>query len=105
MDKELRTVGIPGLDEAPWGTHCCQFYETKDDLIGLLVPYFKAGLENDEFCLWVTSTCVDEKDARRAMTQAMSQFDRYVQDGQIEIFPFIDWHLKDGGVDLNQVLQ
>jgi PAS domain S-box-containing protein len=105
MDKELRTVGIPGLDEAPWGTHFCQFYETKDDLIDLLVPYIKTGLENNEFCLWVTSTCVDEKDARRAMTETMSQFDRYVQDGRIEIVPVTDWPLEGGGVDFEQVHQ
>src|SRR2546425_1690646 len=105
MDKELRTVGIPGLDEAPWGTHFCQFYETKDDLIDLLVPYIKTGLENNEFCLWVTSAHLDEKDARRAMTETMSQFDRYVQDGRIEIVPVTDWPLKGGGVDFDQVHQ
>ena len=105
MDNKLRTVGIPSIDETPWGTHFCQFYETKDDLIDLLVPYFKTGLENNEFCLWVTSTCVDENDARRAMTETMPQFDRYVQDGRIEIVPVTDWHLKGGGVDFDQVLQ
>lgn len=27
----------------------------KADLINTLVPYFKADLENNEFCMWVTS--------------------------------------------------
>ncbi|RPJ69391.1 MAG: hypothetical protein EHM20_16450 [Alphaproteobacteria bacterium] len=31
------------------------FYDTKEGLIDILTPYFKAGLENNEFCLWVTS--------------------------------------------------
>lgn len=38
-----------------WGTHLCQFYQTRDDLVDVLVPYFKTGLENNEFCMWITS--------------------------------------------------
>ncbi len=59
-------------------------FETGAGLIDLLVPYFKAGLENHEFCLWVTSDPLDEKDARKAMRQAVSHFDRYVHAGQID---------------------
>ena len=105
MEKELRTVGIAGMDKTPWGTHFCQFYQTKAGLIDLLVPYFKAGLENHEFCLWVTSDPLDEKDARKAMRQAVSHFDRYVHAGQIEIVPHIEWYLTDGDFDVQRVVQ
>jgi PAS domain S-box-containing protein len=105
MDKEFRTVGIPGIGETPWGTHCCQFYETKEGLMDLLIPYFKAGLENNEFCLWVTSDPLDDKSARNAMIKAVPQFDRYVKDGQIEIVPYTEWYLEDGDFDLQRVLQ
>ena len=105
MDNKLRTVGIPSIDETPWGTHFCQFYETKGGLLDLLVPYFKTGLENHEFCLWVTSAYMHETDAREAMTKAVPEFDRYVQDGQIEIIPHTQWYLKDGDFDLQRVLQ
>ena len=50
----MRKTGIDALTGAPWGTHFCQFYQTAQDLLDILVPYFKAGLENNEFCLWVT---------------------------------------------------
>ena len=60
MEEELRKTGIDILGDVPWGTHFCQFYQTKEDLIDILVPYFKAGLENNEFCLWVTSERVHE---------------------------------------------
>jgi len=26
-------------------------YETKDDLLNILIPYFNAGFENNEFCI------------------------------------------------------
>lgn len=51
----LRPTGISGIGDIPWGTHFCQFYEDRQDLIDTLVPYIKAGLENNEFCLWVAS--------------------------------------------------
>jgi len=105
MDKELRTVGIPGIDKAPWGTHYCHFYETPKGLMDLLVPYFKAGLENNEFCLWVTPTRRDEKDARNAMKKVAPQFDRYVQGGQIEFFLSIEYLLEGGEFDIHWVLR
>ena len=49
-----RDMGIGLLGEMPWGTHLCLFYETKEDLTDILVPYFKAGLQNNEFCMWIT---------------------------------------------------
>jgi hypothetical protein len=51
----LRDTGIEPVGEMPWGTHFCHFYETADDLLDTLVPFFKAGLECDEFCAWVVS--------------------------------------------------
>ena len=51
----IRESGIDVLDIVPWGMHVCLFYKRKEDLINILVPYFKAGLESNEFCVWVTS--------------------------------------------------
>lgn len=77
MDNKLRKSGIGVIGDLPWGTHFCQFYKTKKDLTDILVPYFKAGLENNEFCIWVTSEPLTEKDAAEAMTNVMPDFERY----------------------------
>ena len=53
-NEPIRQSGIAVLGSIAWGTHVCLFYETKEDLIEVLVPYFKAGLQNNEFCVWVT---------------------------------------------------
>jgi hypothetical protein len=45
LESELRPTGIPAVGDVPWGTHFFLFYETKEDLLDALVPYFKAGLE------------------------------------------------------------
>ncbi|KKM75836.1 hypothetical protein LCGC14_1386150, partial [marine sediment metagenome] len=48
MTETTRKIGIEVLEDCPWGTHICLFYENKEDLLETLVPYFKAGLENNE---------------------------------------------------------
>ena len=55
MTSELRKTGISVVGDMPWGRHFCHFYATKQDLLDTLVPFFKAGLESKEFCLWVVS--------------------------------------------------
>ncbi|MDD1758618.1 MAG: MEDS domain-containing protein [Methanotrichaceae archaeon] len=55
MGAILRRSGIKVVGDVPWGTHFCQFYESSQDLIEILVPYFCEGLKGNEFCMWVTS--------------------------------------------------
>ena len=68
MNGNGRDSGISVLGQVPWGTHFCQFYQTQQHLAEVLVPYFKAGLENNEFCVWVTSEAMTCDQARRALT-------------------------------------
>jgi hypothetical protein len=51
MGNEWRVSGIDVVGNVAWGTHTCHLYQTKEDLLDILVPYFKAGLTNNEFCL------------------------------------------------------
>ncbi|HIH95155.1 TPA: PAS domain-containing protein, partial [Methanosarcina acetivorans] len=90
---KLRTSGIDIIGDIPWGTHFCQFYQTKEDLMDVLVPYLKAGLENNEFCMWVTSQPLDMKDAKEALRRAVPDLDTYLGKGQIEIIPYTHWYV------------
>src|ERR1700730_12784085 len=49
---ESRPTGISAVGDLPWGTHLCHFYDTKGDLIDILLPFFQAGLEANEYCMW-----------------------------------------------------
>jgi PAS domain S-box-containing protein len=104
MTVELRKTGIDVIGDVPWATHFCQFYEAREDLVDLLVPYFKAGLENNEFCMWVTAAPLNEKEAHKAISEAMPDFAWYLDRGQMEILPHDEWYLKDGVFDLRRVL-
>jgi PAS domain S-box-containing protein len=103
--KHLRKTGIEFLGDCPWGTHFCQFYQTKEDLIEILVPYFKAGLENNEFCMWITSEPLGAEDAERALKKKAKDLDNYIKKGQIEILDFSQWYTRSGRFDSDQVLR
>jgi PAS domain S-box-containing protein len=105
MADEARKTGIGIIGDVPWGTHFCHFYRAKEDLLNVLVPYFKTGLENNEFCLWATSEPLGAEEAHKAMEKAMPSFARYADSGQIEIVPHDQWYLQDGLFDSERVIR
>ena len=105
MGEGLRKTGIDVLGDVLWGTHLCHFYQTKEDLIDILVPYFKAGLENNEFCVWVTSPPLAAKEAKAALKKAVDNLDEYVQKGQLELLDHSEWYTKSGKFEGDKVLQ
>ena len=96
MAEALRKSDIKFLGDVARGTHACLFYETNEDLLDTVVPYFKAGLESKEFCLWAISEPLSEEDAIRALRRGIPGFDRYLADRSIEILPGREWYLGDG---------
>jgi len=89
--------------DVPWGTHICFFYKTKEDLLDILVPYFRTGLENNEFCMWIASALLNEKEVKEALMDAMPDFDRHLQDKHIQIVPPSQLYLKDDVFSLQRV--
>ena len=67
LNEKLRKSGIDIIGNIPWGTQVCQFYQTQDDLIDLLVPYFKNGLENNKVCIWITSQLLEVEEAQEVL--------------------------------------
>ena len=104
MGGNLRKSGIEVLGNVPWGTHFCQFYQTKKDLIDILVPYFKAGLENNEFCFWGTSQPLEVEEAKEALRKAVPDIDIYLEKGQIEIIPYTQGYVNEVVFDSEKVI-
>jgi PAS domain S-box-containing protein len=104
MDEGLRKTGVGIIGEVSWGTHFCLFYQTKSDLFEILVPYFKAGLENNEFCMWIVSEPLNEGEAIEAIRRAIPNFNQYLEKGQIEVLPHTKWYFKEGEFNIQVVL-
>ncbi|MDD1751702.1 MAG: PAS domain S-box protein, partial [Methanotrichaceae archaeon] len=105
MVTVLRRSGIEVVGDVPWGTHFCQFYETGQDLIEVLVPYFHEGLKGNEFCMWITSEPLQVDQAKAALQAAVPDLDRYIEKGQIEILDYDQWYTRSGKFSADEVLR
>jgi hypothetical protein len=85
--------GLPGIDRVPLGMHACHFYKDRDQLIAALVPYFVAGLQGNERCLWVAAPPLPAKEAIEALRDAWDGVDDAVRSGALRIIDFEDWYL------------
>ena len=102
--ERLCKTGLVVPDRVLWGTHLCQFYETKDDLLEVLVPYFKEGLAANQSCIWITSDPISPQEATNALRVAIPELDGYLATGQLEIIPHDAWYLIGGVFNIDAVL-
>jgi hypothetical protein len=102
MPTELRSTGIGVLGDMPSGTHFCYFYQTKEDLLGAVVPFFKVGLESNELCVWVLSQPVTREEAIAALRVAVPALDRHMAERHIEFFPAHQWYFQGSRLDLRR---
>jgi signal transduction histidine kinase len=104
MAQHLRKSGIEVLGNVPWGTHFCQFYETPNDLLETEAAYFKAGLENNEYCLWIIaeqSSALTVEDAANTLRKSLPDVDAYLIEKKLEIVSREEWFYKEGNYDLS----
>ena len=101
----MRRTGIEVVGDVPWGTHFCQFYETSQDLIDVLVPYFAEGLSANEYCLWVTSAPLEVEAAKTALRASVPDLDERLARGQIDVLDHRDWYLRSGKFSSDDILR
>jgi DNA-binding CsgD family transcriptional regulator len=103
MATALRRTGLGVVGDMPWGTHFCLFYKTKQDVLDTIVPYFKAGLASNEYCLWILSKSdpLTREEAWRALRLGVSQ--RAAAE-RIELLSHEEWFLRGSDFDLRQVM-
>ncbi|MFX4263350.1 MEDS domain-containing protein [Pelotomaculum propionicicum] len=104
IEERTRKTGLDFIEYIPWGSHICTFYQTKEDLFEILVPYFKAGLDNNEFCLWVTSEVLNVQEAEEAMRNFIPDFEIYLNRGQMKILPYTEHYYKNSIFSVEEIL-
>ena len=83
---------LPTIGSLPWGTHVCHFYVRREELVSALVPWFAAGLNNRERCLWVTADPLPADSARAELLRAVPDLDERIARGDIVIRDFDGWY-------------
>jgi hypothetical protein len=99
ITKGILTLPVPSdqaLLDMPWGSHVCQFYNSKDELVEMLVPYFKQGLERNEACVWLVGDLAVEE-ARGALAAAVPDLERRMDEGQMQIRHYTELYTNPNG--------
>ena len=102
-EEPLRRTGFDVVGSLPWGAHICLFYETPCDLLVSCAEYFKAGLEDDEFCVWALSGPATLDNAREALRETVKNFDARLAGGQMELVQGYDWYLQGDEFDSQRI--
>lgn len=98
-------TGIDAIGDAPWGTHFCLLYKNPQELTEILVAYFKAGLENNEVCMWISSPPLAGESVESALRKAVPRYDQYRKRNQIQILPHTEWYHRENVINLRIGLQ
>src|ERR1700748_3490335 len=102
-----RKSGIDILGDISWGSHLCLFYETKQDMLDVLIPFFKTGLENNEFIIWVISNpyLPTVEEATALLQEAVPDLRQRLENGQIEILDEPDWYLREKEFNMEEIVK
>lgn len=103
MPAALRSSGIPYIDDVPWGSHLCLFYETPDDLIDTASRYFAPGLGGGELCVWAVPDHVSLAAAQDGLRDSVAGFDGHLAAGRLRLIGRDDWHGGDETADVAQI--
>ena len=87
------------------GKHFYQFYKNTDDFLSIMIPFFQAGLEKKEACLWLISEKNGLSFCRDTAEAIIFNFTHYVSIGQLVILPAENWYLTDGAFDEAKSIQ
>jgi hypothetical protein len=92
-------TGIPGVGHVAWGKHLCHFYRTRDDLLHSIVPYFVAGLLNNERCFVGAASPLYGNEIQAELARRVPDLSDRLQSGQITIFDHHDWYVGNASRD------
>lgn len=99
----ITECGIPGIGNIPFGIHLCHFYPERQDLVDSLVPYFMAGLRNNERCLWITAPPLPADEARAELAKVLPSLETMIQEERIRIVEATEWYGNIERVDANDL--
>jgi hypothetical protein len=105
MTTSLTDCGLPGIREIPYGVHMCHFYHGRDDLAAALVPFFAAGLRNNERCMWITAEPLLAADARDELRKAGVDADAAIAAGALIVRDFSEWYADNEDLRGSQVIE
>jgi hypothetical protein len=85
--------------------HYCLFYRTKKDLLNQILPFFKNALSHNMFCIWVVPAALGATEAKASLSEAIENFEKYIEKGQFWISDYKSVYLQSGAFNPAAVLE
>ncbi|WP_290839871.1 MEDS domain-containing protein [Flavobacterium sp.] len=105
METQTTYSGVPALGDVSWGSHFCTFFNSTDDLLGIMTSFFKSGLQNNEMCLWAVSPPVSPAQALLSLEGVLPDLELYLDKKQLTIIPYDEWYFENGRFDAAKTFQ
>jgi hypothetical protein len=100
----VTSCGVPGIRPVIYGSHLCHFYPDRDELVQSLVPFFQAGLLNNERCLWVTADPLPAAQAQAELAKITPDLEARIANGQLRIVDGREWYESSRGMTANDLI-
>jgi two-component system, sensor histidine kinase PdtaS len=84
MSTQMQVVP-DAVERLSWGGRFCLLYDRPADLAEFLAPFFRAGIEAGQACLWVAAEPVPLRAAEAALRGSFPDLDRLAAAGLVEI--------------------
>ncbi|PIQ85726.1 MAG: hypothetical protein COV73_05515 [Candidatus Omnitrophica bacterium CG11_big_fil_rev_8_21_14_0_20_43_6] len=84
------------INYTPPTQHTSLFYNSEEEYLDIILPYIKAGLENNEFCIWIIPETLTVQDAQLHLSESMEDLEAYLKKEQLLIGDHKSFYLNDG---------
>lgn len=105
VEADAVPTGLDVLGEVAWGTHLTLYFETIADLVATLVPFFRAGLENNEMCVWLPSKPEVREQGLAALRHDVPDLERRIESGQFHLGDSDAWYGPVGPIRARQIVR
>lgn len=102
--SSLTQCGLRGINDIPYGVHMCHFYRGREELVAGLVPYFAAGLRNNERCIWITAEPLRAREATLELQNAGCDVEAALRKGSLSVRDFSEWYAEAGTLKGKEVV-
>ncbi len=75
---ETKNETVP-VAKIPMGPNHLLFYKSREELINMLVPFFKIGLENNQYCIWGPTRLLNKEDGSKAIKELNDTSHKIIQ--------------------------
>ena len=70
-------------------------YSSKADYADILIPFIKAGLLNNELCLWIYSQNMSYEQIKEIIGEFINDIDVFLESGQLKLISCLEWYMED----------